>query len=574
MKKIIILSLLCAVTVSTFSQHIFNKQENTATNKKHANLETNKKVDAPVGFADDYFEISKNLDIFTVLYKELNTFYVDETDAGKLMKEGIDKMLKSLDPYTTYIPESEIEDFRFMTTGQYGGIGAMITTRKEYVFISEPYEGYPAQKAGLMAGDKILEINGKSAKGKTTEEVSKVLKGQPNTSVTVLIERPYLEKPFEVTFDREKVSVKSVPYSAYIEEGIGYVKLRSFTRNCTKDIKGAIQELKDESELKGLILDLRSNPGGLLNESVDIVNLFVEKGEEVVSTKGKIKSWEKSYIATNKPLDTEVPLVVLINSSSASASEIVSGAIQDLDRGVVIGQRSYGKGLVQQTRKLSYNAQLKLTVAKYYIPSGRCIQALDYSNRNKDGSVGKIEDSLMTAFQTKNGREVFDGGGINPDIVTEKGMVSSIVISLLKERLFFDYATNFRFRHDSIVEDFIFSESDYEHFVNYLSSKEYTYKTKTEEALDKLKEKATDEHYFASLSDEYDALAVQLAINKGDDLFTNKQEIKEILTGEIRSRYFFQRGRIAAALNFDPELEKAIEVLKNKEEYNQILENE
>jgi carboxyl-terminal processing protease len=440
--------------------------------------------------------------------------------------------------------------------------------------VSEPYEGYPAQKAGLMAGDKILEINGKSAKGKTTEEVSKVLKGQPNTSVTILIERPHLEKPFEVTFDREKVSVKSVSYSAYIEEGIGYIKLRSFTRNCSQDVKKVIQGLKDEAKLKGLILDLRNNPGGLLNESVDIVNLFVEKGEEVVSPRGKIKSWEKTYISANKPLDTEIPLVVLINSSSASASEIVSGAIQDLDRGVVIGQRSYGKGLVQQTRKLSYNAQLKLTVAKYYIPSGRCIQALDYSNRNKDGSVGKMPDSLMTAFKTKNGREVFDGGGINPDIVTEPGTVSNIVISLFKERLFFDYATDFRFRHDSIAEDFILLASDYEHFENYLSGKEYTYQTETEEALDKLKEKATDEHYFASLSDEYDALATQLAVNKEDDLFINKQEIKEILTGEIRSRYFYQRGRIEAALKFDSELEKAIEILKNKEKYNRILTNE
>ena len=389
-----------------------------------------------VGFADNYFEISKNIDIFTTLYKELNAFYVDETDPGKLMKTGIDKMLKSLDPYTTYIPESEIEDFRFMTTGQYGGIGAIITKQKDFVYVSEPYEGYPAQKAGLMAGDKILEINGKSAKGKTTEEVSKVLKGQPNTSVTILIERPHLENPFEVTFDREKVSVKSIPYSGYIEDGIGYVKLRSFTRNCSKDMKSAIENLKKEGELKGLVLDLRSNPGGLLNESVDIVNLFVEKGEQIVSTKGKIKAWEKSYVANNKPLDTKVPLVVLINSSSASASEIVSGSIQDLDRGVVVGQRSYGKGLVQQTRKLSYNSQLKLTVAKYYIPSGRCIQALDYSNRNKDGSVGKIADSLTTAFQTKNGREVFDGGGINPDIITENGSASNIVISLFRERLF------------------------------------------------------------------------------------------------------------------------------------------
>ena len=527
-----------------------------------------------LGFTDNYFEIAKNLDIFTTLYKELNTFYVDETDPGKLMKEGIDKMLKSLDPYTTYIPESDIEDFRFMTTGQYGGIGAIITKRKEYVYISEPYEGFPAQKAGLLAGDKIIEINGKNASGKTTEEVSKVLKGQPNTSVTLLIERKNLEKPFEVTFDREEVSVNSVSYSDYIDEGIGYLKLRSFTRNCSKDIKKAIENLKSEGQLNGLILDLRNNPGGLLNESVDIVNLFVEKGEQVVSTKGKIKSWEKSYIANNKPLDTEVPLVVLINSSSASASEIVSGAIQDLDRGVVIGQRSYGKGLVQQTRKLSYNSQLKITVAKYYIPSGRCIQALDYSNRNEDGSVGKVPDSLMTAFQTKNGREVFDGGGVKPDVITEIGPVSNIVISLFREHLFFDYATDFRFKNDTIPENFIFSDDDYKHFELYLSDKEYTYKTKTEQALEKVKNNAIDENYFEALSEDYEKLLLQLAANKGDDLFTNKQDVKEILTGEISSRYFYQQGRIKSSLSFDPELKKAIEVLQNKEEYNSILGNE
>ncbi len=526
------------------------------------------------GFTDNYFEISKNIDIFTTLYKELNTFYVDETDPGKLMKTGIDKMLKSLDPYTTYIPESEIEDFKFMTTGQYGGIGAIITKQKDFVYVSEPYEGYPAQKAGLMAGDKILEINGKSAKGKTTEEVSKVLKGQPNTPVTVLIERPYIDKPFEVTFAREKVSVKSVSYSGYIRDGIGYVKLRSFTRNCSKAMKSAIEDLKKEGGLNGLILDLRSNPGGLLNESVDIVNLFVEKGEQVVSTKGKIKAWEKSYIVNNKPLDTQLPLVILINSTSASASEIVSGAIQDLDRGVIIGQRSYGKGLVQQTRKLSYNSQLKLTVAKYYIPSGRCIQALDYSNRNEDGSVGKVPDSLATAFQTRNGREVFDGGGITPDIIMKTPIVSNIVMSLFKERLFFDYATAFRFENDSISKDFIFSDSNYDHFESYLLGKEYFYKTKTEEALEKLKEKATEEHYFESLNDEYESLATQLLANKEDDLFTHKKDIKEILTGEIRSRYYYQVGRIEAALNFDVELKKAIEVLQDKEMYNRILSNE
>jgi carboxyl-terminal processing protease len=527
-----------------------------------------------VGFVDNYFEISKNLDIFTTLYKELNTFYVDETNPGDLIKKGIDEMLKSLDPYTTYIPESEIEDFRFMTTGQYGGIGAMITQIGEFVYISEPYEGFPAQKAGLMAGDKILEINGKTAKGKTTEEVSKVLKGQPNTVVTLLMERQNLEMPFEVSFDREQVSVTSVPYSAYVEEGIAYVRLRSFTRNCANDLKNAIKDLQKEEEMKGLILDLRSNPGGLLNESVDIVNLFVEKGEEVVSTKGKIKSWEKSYVANKTPLDTDVPLVVLINSSSASASEIVSGSIQDLDRGVVIGQRSYGKGLVQQTRKLSYNSQLKLTVAKYYIPSGRCIQALDYSSRNDDGSVGKVPDSLMTSFETRNGREVKDGGGILPDIITEPGKYSMIIPSLLKERLFFDFATDYRFSHDTILYDFEFSDADFLDFTNYISDKDYTYETATEKSLKKLKKKAEDEEYFDSLSEEYDALVLKMELNKEDDLKNSKGDIKEILTGEIMSRYYYQKGRLKAGLNFDIELDKAIEILQNKEQYNKILDNE
>ncbi len=524
-----------------------------------------------ISFVDNYFEISKNLDIFTTLYKELNTFYVDETDPGDLMKHGIDEMLKSLDPYTTYIPESEIEDFRFQTTGQYGGIGAMISKIDEYVVISEPYLNFPAQKAGLMAGDKILEINGVSAKGKTTAEVSKVLKGQPNTSVTLLMERPYVETPFEVSFDRKKVSVASVPYSKYLTDGIAYIRLRSFTRNCANDLKSEIIELKKEQDLKGLILDLRGNPGGLLNESVDIVNLFVEKGEEVVSTKGKIKSWDKSYVANKNPLDSEVPLVVLINSSSASASEIVSGSIQDLDRGVVIGQRSYGKGLVQQTRKLSYNSQLKLTVAKYYIPSGRCIQALDYSHRNSDGSIGKVPDSLMSSFKTRNGREVKDGGGILPDIVIDPGKYGMIIASLLKERLFFDYATNYRFSNDSISENFIFSDIDFLSFTTYLIDKEYKYKTETEKVLEKLKKEAQEEEYFSALSDSYNILFAKMQENKNDDLQKSKDDIKEILTGEIMSRYYYQKGRIKASLNFDLEVKRAINLLQDKDEYNNIL---
>jgi carboxyl-terminal processing protease len=524
-----------------------------------------------LSYSDNYFETSKNIDIFTSIYKELNTFYVDETDPGILMQEAIDAMLKSLDPYTQYIPESEIEDFKLQTTGQYGGIGAMITKIGEYVVISEPYEGFPAQKAGLLPGDQILEINGVSAKGKSTEDVSKILRGQPNTSVTLLIKRPHVEKHFNVTFNREKVSVPSVPYSAYISDGIGYVRLNSFTKNCAKNVKAAIVELSNEQKMDGLILDLRGNPGGLLNESVDIVNLFVEKGVEVVNTKGKIKSWDKSYVANKSPLDTEVPLVVLINSGSASASEIVSGAIQDLDRGVVIGERSFGKGLVQQTRRLPYNSQLKLTVAKYYIPSGRCIQALDYSNRNDDGSVGKVSDSLMTTYYTKNGREVKDGGGILPDIIVDPGDYGMIIASLYRERLFFHYANYFRFLNDTISDDFIFSDLDFSNFISYLSDKDYTYKTITEKTLESFKEEAEKEGYFQELSNEYAVLLDKMLANKNNDLKKSKEDIKQILTMEIMSRYYYQKGRIKASIKFDKEVEKAIEILQNIEKYNNIL---
>ena len=524
-----------------------------------------------LSYSDNYFETSKNIDIFTSLYKELNTYYVDRTDPGILMKEAIDAMLKSLDPYTQYIPESEIEDFRLQTTGQYGGIGAMITKIEDYVVISEPYEGFPAQKAGLLPGDRIIEINGVNAKGKSTEDVSKILRGQPNTSVTLLINRPHIEQSFKVSFNREKVFVPSVPYSAYISDGIGYVRLNSFTKNCANNVKSSIMELKNEQNLEGLILDLRGNPGGLLNESVDIVNLFIEKGVEVVNTKGKIKSWDKSYVASKNPLDIDVPLVVLINSASASASEIVSGAIQDLDRGVIIGQRSFGKGLVQQTRKLPYNSQLKLTVAKYYIPSGRCIQALDYSNRNDDGSVGKITDSLMTTFYTKNGREVKDGGGILPDIVLDTENYSMIIASLYRERLFFHYANYFRFLNDTITDDFIFSDLDFSNFTEYLLDKDYSYKTETEKSLENFKKESEQEGYFIDLSNEYSILQRKLMEKKQDDLIKSKEDIQEILTMEIMSRYYFQKGRIKASINFDVEIKKAIELLQDPQKYDNIL---
>ena len=527
-----------------------------------------------LSFKSDYFEIAKNLEIFTDLYKELNTYYVDETDPGKLIKSAMDEMLQTLDPYTNYIPESEIEDFQFMTTGQYGGIGAMITKRDEYVYISEPYEGFPAQKSGLMAGDKILEVNNISVKGKSTEEVSKLLKGQPNTNVSILIERKYINEPFEVSFKREKVTVGSVPYFGLLENNIGYVKLRSFTRNCSNDLKNAILKLKEQSATS-LILDLRGNPGGLLNESVKIANFFVNQGEEIVSTKGKIKSWEKVYTATNKPIDTEIPLVVLIDQSSASASEIVSGSLQDLDRAVIVGKRSFGKGLVQQTRKLSYNSQLKLTVAKYYIPSGRCIQALDYSNRNEDGSVGKIADSLSTEFRTKNNRKVYDGGGITPDLVTESETSSKILLSLFRERLFFDYATEYRLKNENILsaKDFKITDEKFLDFKNFLSDKEYEYETDTEKAYKKLKKVAKDENYFESMKNDFDLLVTKIDDAKSDDLEKNKDFIKEILANEIVSRYYYQKGRIQSSLNYDKDILQAITVLSDSTKYKQILSN-
>lgn len=527
-----------------------------------------------LGFVDNFFEISKNLDIFSSLYKELNIFYVDETDSGELMKTAIDAMLESLDPYTTYIPESEKEDFEFMTTGQYGGIGAVITKNGDWVFVSEPYEGFPADKAGLIAGDKFIEIAGESVKGKSTEDVSKVLKGQPNTSVQVLIEREGLDKPFEVEITREEIKLNSVPYYGMIADSIGYIKTRSFTRNISKEVISAYEEMNANDDLKGLVLDLRSNPGGLLNEAINMANIFIDRGQEIVFTKGKVENWDKSYKARNEAIDTEIPLVVLINRSSASASEIVSGAVQDLDRGVVIGQRSFGKGLVQQTRKLSYNAQLKVTTAKYYIPSGRCIQALDYSNRDEDGSVGKIADSLRTEFKTLvNERKVFDGGGITPDIELEPQKFSNILRSIVAKRYIFDFANQFRRENESIedAKSFVVNDVIYEQFKQYLKDKEYEYETKTEKAIKELQKDAENEKYFSDLTEEIDALASKMEESKNNDIERFKDEISEVMEMEIATRYFYQKGKIESTIKHDLEIAKSIEILNDMASYDAIL---
>lgn len=524
-------------------------------------------------FVDNYFEVSKNLDIFATLFRELNIYYVDETKPGDLMKKGIDAMLESLDPYTNFIPESEIEDYRYMTTGQYGGIGSLIRQQGDYVVVSEPYEGFPAQKGDLRAGDIILEVNGTSAKGKKTDEISKILKGQPGTSVSLLIKREGESKNIEKTLIREDIKIKSVSYYGMINNKTGYIKLTGFTENAANEVKEALLELKKNPSMDNLVLDLRGNPGGLLREAVDIVNLFVDRGTEIVSTKGKIKDWDKSHKATNEPVDKKIPIAVLVDRGSASASEIVSGAIQDLDRGIVIGQRTYGKGLVQQTRPLSYNSQLKVTVAKYYIPSGRCIQALDYSNKNEDGSVEKVPDSLITAFKTQNGRIVYDGGGVAPDITLDDFKYSNIAASLITKNHIFDYATQYRLKHPTIAsaKNFKLTDEDYNEFVTFLTGKEYDYTTKSEKELEQFKETAEKEKYFDNVKSEYEKLKEKIIHNKKEDLTTYKKEISQLIEEEIASRYFYQKGRLEASMKADSDIENAVSALNNKEKYTSIL---
>lgn len=522
--------------------------------------------------SDDYFEISRNIDIFTTLFRELNIYYVDKTDPEDLVRKGIDSMLENLDPYTQFIPESEIDDYRFMTTGQYGGVGALIGQRGDSILITDPYEGFPAQKAGIMAGDIIKEINGQKVTGKHSDEVSKLLKGQPHTSLTVVLQRPGESAPITKTIVRDEIQIKNVPFYGMLDEHVGYIRLSSFTDNAGGEVKDALTELKSKNKLEGVILDLRSNPGGLLNEAVNIVNVFIDRGQEVVSTRGKVKEWDKVYKALNNSVDTQVPLAILVNSGSASASEIVSGSLQDLDRGIVIGQRTFGKGLVQTTRPLSYNTQLKVTTAKYYIPSGRCIQALDYTHRNTDGSVGKVPDSLITAFKTKGGRKVFDGGGITPDFATEPLSFSSVSQSLVGKYLFFDYATTYRQTHPAIApaRTFRIDDKGYDDFVNFLHNKDYDYVTESEKKLTELKEDAEKEKYFDAIKTEYEEVHKKLLHDKTADLKTHKAEIKELLENEIVSRYYYQNGRIENGFDYDPDIILAKKALQDPAVYSAI----
>ncbi|HBH07063.1 MAG TPA: peptidase S41 [Flavobacteriales bacterium] len=524
-------------------------------------------------FQSNLFEVTKNLDVLVSVYKQINTYYVDDTQPGEIMKTGIDAMLESLDPYTVYYPESDIEDYKFMTTGQYGGIGSLIHREGEYVVISEPYEGFPAYKAGLIAGDKIIKIDGKDARNKTTEEISKALKGEPQTELILTIERINDEESLDVKVIREEIKIEDVPYSGVLDNNIGYIKLTSFTETASKNVKEAFNNLKEEHDISGVVLDLRGNGGGLLQEAVNIVNIFVPKGQMVVETKGRIEDWNRRHVTSNEPLDTEIPLVVLIDANSASASEIVAGTIQDLDRGVIIGENSFGKGLVQQTRELAYNSMLKMTVAKYYIPSGRCIQRLDYSNKSDDGRAQEVPDSLRQEFQTNNGRKVLDGAGIEPDLTVDVPDASPILRSLLRKRLIFSFVNEFASENDSIAapEEFEVTDEIYEQFKAFLEDKEYDYQTRTEILLDRLEEAAENEKYYKDVQKEFAKLEEAVSHNKTKDLDTFRDQIERVLSNEIVSRYYYQKGRIRQSLSADEDITEALSVLDEKERYQDIL---
>lgn len=522
-----------------------------------------------------FFEIARNLDIYATLFKELNRYYVDEINPNRLTKMSIESMLKNLDPYTNFYAEDEIEDYRTMTTGQYTGIGAVITTNKGKNIIYSILEGSPAEKSGLHIGDEIVKIDGVDLTTRKDANPDKLMKGQANSVVKLAVKRVGSKDPIEVSVTREFVKTGNVPYYGMLSDEVGYIDLKDFNQTAAREVKTALIELKAKG-MKKLVLDVRENPGGLLDQAVLICNLFIPKDAEVVSNRGKVTEWNKTYTAPMAPVDTEIPLVVLVNGRSASASEIVSGVIQDYDRGVLIGQRTYGKGLVQTTRDLSYNTKLKVTVAKYYIPSGRCIQAIDYSHRNADGSVGKVPDSLKVAFKTRNGRVVYDGGGVEPDVATELINRTPIITSLNSKGLIFDYALQYRAAHPTIktAKEFELSDADYQSFVAWLKDKEYDYTTQVEKDLSELEASAKKEKYFDAIQEQFKALKTKLTHSKDSDLMMFKKDIKQILEREIVSHYYLQKGEREFVFRTDAEVKAALDLFKDMPRYDKILKGQ
>lgn len=531
---------------------------------------------------DRNFKIAKNLDLFNAIFKELDMFYVDTVDVEKMIQNGVNGMLALTDPYTEYYPEEEVSSLKEMITGKYGGIGAAIRyyEAEDRIAIVEPTEGMPAAEAGVKAGDIILEVGGKEMlRGdmkpqEFSSKVSEALRGEPGTSFVLKVLRPAKNDStvMEFKLTRKNIRTNPVPYYGMVRDSIGYIALQGFTDNCAKDFKKSFIELKQKGA-KSLIIDLRDNGGGSLNEAVDIVNLFVPKGQEVVYTKGKIKQADNSFKTLYEPVDTEIPLVVLVNGSSASASEILSGSLQDLDRAVIVGTRTYGKGLVQTTRPLPYNGTLKVTTSKYYIPSGRCIQAIDYSKKNADGSVARTPDSLTNVFHTAIGREVRDGGGIRPDIEVKGSKFPNIIFYLMNEDIIFDYATQYCWSHKApaSVDEFKLTDEDYSEFKDLVKSRKFTYDRQSEKMLKSLKEVAEFEGYMEGAKAEFEALEKKLNHNLDRDLDTFAKQIKEYLSQEIITRYFYQRGAAMERLKDDDNLEEAIKVLNDTERYKKIL---
>lgn len=531
---------------------------------------------------DRNFQISKNLDIFNSIFKELDMFYVDTVNAEKMIQTGVEGMLSLTDPYTEYYPEEEVSSLKEMTTGKYGGIGAAIRyyEAKDRIAVVEPTEGMPAAEAGVKAGDIILSVGGKEmVRGdmkpqEFSSKVSEALRGEPGTSFVLKVLRPLKNDStvMEFKITRKNIRTNPVPYYGMVKDSIGYLALSSFTENSAKDFKKAFIELKQKGA-KSLIIDLRDNGGGSLSEAVDIVNLYVPKGQEIVVTKGKVRQAQGSYKTQNEPVDTQIPLAVLVNGTTASASEIVSGSLQDLDRAVVIGSRTFGKGLVQTIRPLPYNGTLKVTTSKYYIPSGRCIQAIDYAKKNADGSVARTPDSLTTVFHTAAGREVRDGGGIRPDIEVKGDKIPNIVFYLMNDDLIFDYATQYCWNHPTLasVDDFKLTDADYEAFKKLVKSRNFTYDRQSEKMLKSLKEIAEFEGYMTEAAEEFKALEKKLNHNLDRDLDYFAKPIKEYISQEIVTRYFYQRGAAMERLKDDTDLEEAIKVLQNPVRYREIL---
>ena len=519
------------------------------------------------------FRISKNLTIFNSVFRELDMFYVDTLNYDKMMKSTIDNMLEKLDPYTVYLPEEETEDLTFMTTGEYAGIGALIMKKDNQICISEPYEGMPAQRNGVRAGDIIIKVDGEDVDDLSVNEVSALLKGTPNTTIKLTLKRPGEKKLIEKDFLREKIQVNPVAYSAIVGDKVGYVMLNEFTDRAGIEIKNAVTDLVKQHKIESLVLDLRNNGGGLIDEAVKIVGYFVPKGTDVVTTKGKNKESDRTYKTPIEPIFPQMKLIILANRSSASASEIVAGSIQDLDRGVIVGERTFGKGLVQNIRPLNYGGHLKVTTAKYYIPSGRCIQALDYSHRNEDGSVGHIPDSLTSEFKTHNGRIVHDGGGIVPDTITKDDRKINIAYYIFAQNLYFDFATQYVLQHPQIASpsDFVLSDADFKAFTDYLVEKKFTYSTQTEKSYNALLEMAQEEGLDKGAKDEFTALKNKLLPDVTKNIKDNKGEVSELLSLEIVKRYYYQKGEIQYSLRTDKDLKVALGLLNQEGKYAKML---